>query len=192
MVETRTGASATKIRKRQCDRSISFSIFFASNYYELYFMLIRMKSSVTRFGKTSPLWRNFTVYGNNFCAFIWYLAKLWAYFGKFVMLVLGFKWLKLNRPSGNLVSLQWSRRMTGSISPAPLSLSASCLNISINIVCMWWGQKYLFLIKYTIDPNHTIVVVPTSYLSGYLFEYHVLHLRRMALFEKWIRTFWLK
>ena len=154
MVETRTGASATKIRKRQCDRSISFSIFFASNCYELYFMLIRMKSSVTRFGKTSPLWRNFTVYGNNFCAFIWYLAKLWAYFGKFVMLVLGFKWLKLNRPSGNLVSLQWSRRMTGSISPAPLSLSLPLVWIfqSISFACdgvkniFFWSNILLTLI----------------------------------------------
>ena len=46
-----------------------------------------VECSVTKFGEISPLWQNYTSLCANFCRLIWFLAKCWGYFGKFVTLL---------------------------------------------------------------------------------------------------------
>ena len=47
----------------------------------------KIANSVTRFGEISPLWQKVYKSLSNFWWFISYLAKWWAYFGKFVTLL---------------------------------------------------------------------------------------------------------
>ena len=43
-----------------------------------------LTSSVTRLGEILPLWQNFKIICATFKSFIYYLAKLWTYFGNII------------------------------------------------------------------------------------------------------------